>query len=449
MVTLLHLADLHLDTPFKGLAETDEALATRLRDATLNALDRAVAFALEQKLSGRLDAVTFGGDIFDETAPSLRARMRFGEALKTLCREGIPCFIIAGNHDPIDDPSLWRRHVSLPEGCTLFDAEWGAGVIEKEGAPACTVVGRSFSQALNLAHPLADLEAHAAALEAAPLRVGLLHCDAGGTMSEMNGYAPVSVGDLARAPVDAWLLGHIHKRSEKPLHDRPLVIYPGNPQGRDINEAGPKGGLLVHLEPGRAPKTEFVPFGSILWERVEVAVSECAGDTAVTEAIRDALQTRLDEASRTGAEGLIARVTLAGRPELSTWRLLQSPETLDEIRKNAAGATETPFLVIEQLESRAQAPLPPREELREREDLLGDFLRVLDQAREAPESGARRAVEEALSAFSKNADAREFGGIPGPEMPLEELLDAAEKIALTLLWDEEDALASEEEPVQS
>ena len=82
-----------------------------------------------------------------------------------------------------------------------------------------------------------------------------------------------------------------------------------------------------------------------------------------------------------------------------TWRLLQSPETLDETGRTLPPPTETPFLVIEQLESRAQAPLPPREELREREDLLGDFLRVLDQAREAPESGARRAVEEALSAF--------------------------------------------------
>ncbi|NLC59615.1 MAG: DNA repair exonuclease [Armatimonadetes bacterium] len=449
MVTLLHLADLHLDTPFKGLAETDEALAIRLRDATLNALDRAVAFALEQRQRGRLDAVTFGGDIFDATAPSLRARMRFGEALKMLCREGISCFIIGGNHDPIDDFSLWRRHVSLPEGCTLFDAEWGAGVIEKDGAPACTVVGRSFSQALSAVNPLTGLEERAAALDATPLRVGLLHCDAGGSMSGENGYAPVSVGDLARAPVKAWLLGHIHKRSEKPLHARPLVVYPGNPQGRDINEAGPKGGLLVHLEPGRDPQTEFVPFGSILWARVEVAVSECADDIAVTEAIHDALQTRLDEAARAGAEGLIARVTLAGRPELSTWRLLQRPETLEEIRKNAAGAMETPFLVIEQLESRVQAPLPPREELLARDDLLGDFLRVLDQARANPESDARSEVEKVLGAFSKIPGAREFGGIPGPEMSLEELLNAAESVALTLLWDEEDALASEEVPVQS
>lgn len=443
MVTLFHLADLHLDTPFKGLSETNEALAIRLRDATLDALDRAVAFAVERRQQGRLDAVTFGGDIFDEAAPSLRARLRFSQALACLCEEGIPCFVVAGNHDPIDDPLLWHRHVSLPEGCTLFGAEWDVAMLEQNGIPACAVAGRSYGRAMNDGSPLDGLAARAAALASAPLRVGLLHCDAGGTKSEESGYAPVSVADLVDTQLDAWLLGHIHKRPETPYRDRPLITFPGNPQGRDINEAGIKGGLLVRLEPGSAPVTEFVPLGRVLWEHLSVSVAGCANDQEVVAAIRDALALAAGAGHSAGIEGLIARVTLTGRPELEVWRMLRRPETVAEIRQAAAVPAGTPFLVIEQVRVETKPPLPDRHELLSRDDLLSDFLRLVDEARGDPTGEVGEAVRSALAAFTKPAKA--FGGIDALGLPIPEVLNAAEEIALSLMWSEEDAVMGEDE----
>ena len=60
----LHLADLHLETVYGGRASTRE----RLREASLQAFERAVDFALAR----RLDALLIAGDAFDDPLLSRR-----------------------------------------------------------------------------------------------------------------------------------------------------------------------------------------------------------------------------------------------------------------------------------------------------------------------------------------------------------------------------------------
>lgn len=74
-------------------------------------------------------------------------------------------------------------------------------------APSVHFAGWSFPAATVTSSPVEDLvhEAYEGPT------IGLLHCEAGRAESR---YAPVGRDALARQPINAWLLGHIHASNE-------------------------------------------------------------------------------------------------------------------------------------------------------------------------------------------------------------------------------------------
>ena len=85
------------------------------------------------------------------------------------------------------------------------------------------------------------------------VNIALLHSNVGGRKGHEN-YAPCSLDDLRAAGMDYWALGHVHS-AEILCHD-PLVVYPGNIQGRHIGETGQKGVVSVAMGSGRASRRE-------------------------------------------------------------------------------------------------------------------------------------------------------------------------------------------------
>ena len=67
-----HLADLHLDTPFRGIAGINGELQAALADASLNAWDNAVDICLRDQV----DFVLIAGDVYEHDEASVRAQLR-------------------------------------------------------------------------------------------------------------------------------------------------------------------------------------------------------------------------------------------------------------------------------------------------------------------------------------------------------------------------------------
>jgi len=438
-VRILHVADLHLDTPFRGLGEVNSLLAGQLRDATLDVLDRLVARALKEAGAGRLDAVTFGGDLFDSSLPSLRARRRLSDALQTMCKAGITCILVTGNHDPHDEADFWQKQVVLPEGAHLFSASWDRLPLKRDGKTVGWVVGRSFSRDQDNANPLEGFPPLPRVAEQVPI-VGLLHCDVGGSRTEDTGYAPVPLSELIRTSCDAWLLGHIHQAPEKPLCEKPFIDYPGNPQGRDISETGIKGGFLVEVEAGRQATVEKVPLASIIWLRQEFQVEKATGDVELATAVRKELEDQRAVMEGSQFRGLIARAVLKGRARTVTlWRRFSDPNLLHEIQQEAEAPDKKPFLVVERLEAEVRPPMPPREQLLLRDDFIPDLLELLDQARNNLRAAAGGAVEQALQPLDRALGSAE-ADIRADDP---DLVNRVEQIILGHLWDEDEASPEE------
>ena len=91
----IHCADLHIDTPFKGISEMDPELQKVLYQSTFQSFNNIVNLAIEEKV----DSVVIAGDIYDSEHASLQAQMSFRDNLNRLDEAGIRAFIAYGNHE--------------------------------------------------------------------------------------------------------------------------------------------------------------------------------------------------------------------------------------------------------------------------------------------------------------------------------------------------------------
>lgn len=279
---LLHLADLHLDSAYGGGAE----LRSRLRLATLEAFAAAVQFALREDL----DAVLIAGDAFDDGSLGYESRAAFRRGLTQLVEGEVEVVYVTGNHDP-GGPASSARRLGVGPGAAAnsplsrvrvaLDGEPVAHRLERRGQP--------FAHVVCAGHGHGRVTEDLAARFARPAPDGLpavavLHTQVSTARGAAGHepYAPSSGPGLDASGFDYWALGHVHVRG-RATPDAP-AWYPGNLQGRNGRESGPKGGLLAELDgSGLTGPPRFVPFGPV--EFVSLELEPLAGGTPSPEAV--------------------------------------------------------------------------------------------------------------------------------------------------------------------
>jgi exonuclease SbcD len=333
----VHAADLHLDTPFRGLERLADWLSPVLADATLRTWDRLV----EATIARGADFLVLAGDVFDHTTPTLRAQFRIRDGLDRLAEAGIPVFWAHGNHDPyatLDTNMEWPSNlVRFPPGKAHTHP------VIRHGETLCTVSGISY--------PTRAVHDNYAALltrpSEAPWAVAVLHGNVGGQPGHDN-YAPASLSDLARQGFDYWALGHIHQHLA--LANEPWVIYPGNLQGRHPRETGRKGAVLVEVDAGGTARPVFLPLNVVRWEVVTVDVTGLDHVDGVADRAERALR---DIHLDSDEEGLLARLFLTGRTPLAAHDI---PD-LDTVAERLSDATQaTPFQFVESIQPHWRPP---------------------------------------------------------------------------------------------
>lgn len=256
-IRFLHTADLHLDSPFKGIAAAGQEQLARLQQSTFTAFDRFIAYAVREQP----DFILIVGDIYDGEDRSLRAQIRFRQGMQRLADARIPVFLSYGNHDHLS--GSWTR-VSLPENVHIF-----AGDVEEKILTVrdeeISIHGFSYPKR-HVTEPVIDFYPES---DRDRIHIGMLHGSADGESAHAV-YAPFTVEQLKQKKYDYWALGHIHKRST--LAEHPPVVYPGNLQGRHRNEEGAKGFYDVRLSRGDCT-LQFVETSDIQFVSITVSCS--------------------------------------------------------------------------------------------------------------------------------------------------------------------------------
>ena len=300
----VHTADIHLDSPLRSLALRDPALSELIGGATRLAFERTIDLCLDEQV----DALMIAGDLYDGDQTSMKTALFLAAQLRRLDESGIRAFIVRGNHDA---ESRITRELLLPEGVKVFGGRGEAVELERpRGEIPVVVHGISFAKP----HAPKSLVSKFKARIEGALNVGLLHTSLGGS-AQHDDYAPCSVAELVDTGFDYWCLGHIHKRE---VHSRePFIVMPGMPQGRDINEAGPKSVTLVTVGNDGSVESRPYPTSIAQFERLEVDLTGIQDWRDMVERVGANLKQTRDTVD---VEHMVVRLTLKGRTDLA-WRL--------------------------------------------------------------------------------------------------------------------------------
>lgn len=332
MFRFIHCADLHLDSPLRGLSLPGDA-PELVRSATRRALENLVDLCLAEEAA----FVLIAGDIFDGDWEDYSTGLFFNRCMSRLRRGGVPVVLIRGNHDAA---SVITRHLTPPDNVRELPTDRPGTVLLEEWRVA--VHGQGFASR----SVVDDLARGYPDPVPGYFNIGLLHTSADGREGH-EPYAPCQLGELVAKGYDYWALGHIH--AQEILHERPHVVFPGNLQGRHIREPGARGCMLVTVEDG-AVRAEHRALDVLRWYVCDI---DLTGVSAPDELVQRATAAFESLCDANPGYPLAVRVTFRGRTSLHA-EMLSDRERFRREAENAAGIAAPDRLWIEKVVYRTE-----------------------------------------------------------------------------------------------
>jgi exonuclease SbcD len=368
--TFLHIADVHLDTPFQT---KKKELRFFLREAIRATFQAAVDLAL----SKGVDAVLIAGDLFDNNTLSFATERFILEQMQKLNEAHIAVFYAPGNHDP--SRSMNRLgSMKWPENVKIFHKRIPVTypVYNREGHIVAVVSGAGHEhnrEGENLVKRFPQAQ------DKGIPHVGLVHALVTGATGEEEHerYAPCTMDDLLDKGYIYWALGHIHSKAE--LSHTPLVVYPGNIVGRHFREQGLKGAYLVEIDDTGEVRSTFHSLAPVRWILFSIK------DISKAETLEDLQETMYGsiiqqlEGEKDAGE-VLARISLEGPSPL--YRELRSEENVDTLKEDLS--IELGFRHLEIVVSQVTRPVIP-DDYKGQPHVLGTALDILEMAKTDPD----------------------------------------------------------------
>lgn len=260
----LHIADVHLDSPFLGLSFLPSELFCQIKNAIQLSFEKAVNFAIDNDV----DLVLLAGDTFDSIHPTPQSKIFFANQIKRLVDRQIQVVMVLGNHDysQIDDlllnESPYFKIIGSNEQIEQVD-------FMTKSQYKYRVVGFSYQHN----HITEDIIAKYPPKSTSIYTIGLAHAGMKQSSVDQNNYAPFTLNEVKNLNYDYFALGHIHLRQV--LSQEPWIVYSGNLQGRHVNEKDAKGFYFGQVdEQSQNTQLQFIDVSPIVWQTVDLTLDE-------------------------------------------------------------------------------------------------------------------------------------------------------------------------------
>ncbi len=309
----IHTADIHLDSPLKGLSSYPDAPAARLRTATRDAFRNLVNSAINEQV----DFMVIAGDVYDGDWKDFNTGLFFIRQMGRLRQAGIPVYLLYGNHDA---ESEMTRGLALPENVHVFPSRKAETFRIDELKVA--LHGRSFKVAATTENLLPGYPEPVAGW----LNIGVLHTALEGNTAHPK-YAPCSLTELKTKGYQYWALGHVHEHWIQ--RGNATIAYPGNLQGRHIGELGARGALLVTAEDGEINEVDRLEVDVVRWHALEIDISPVVDMRSAVRLAGHAME-RLLEATVADLP-LAVRVVFKGRSAAHAELIMDEGQLRQEI----------------------------------------------------------------------------------------------------------------------
>jgi DNA repair exonuclease SbcCD nuclease subunit len=357
-VKIVHAADLHIDSPLRGLDRYEGAPVERIRNATRAAVENLVQLCLDEK--ARL--LLIAGDVYDGAWRDFKTGLYFAKQMSRLRLAGVRVVMVRGNHDA---ESTVHKHLKLPDNVVELSPDKAETRVFDELGVA--VHGQSYGQR----EVTTDLSLGYPAAVPGLVNFGLLHTAASGREGHLP-YAPCAVETLRQKGYDYWALGHVHAREV--LSTEPWIVFSGNLQGRHARETGAKGATLITVEDGRISAVEARALDVVRWAQLEVDI----GGAADADEVLARVAAALSAASAEAGDGrlLAARLTVAGSGGAHATLVGDSERWEAELRRLGSECGDGESVWLEKIRFATRAPIDAAA-LAARQDAVGEVVRAL------------------------------------------------------------------------
>jgi len=317
MFKFIHAADVHLDSPLRGLSKYESAPAESIRNACRKAFENLVDLAIEEKVA----FVLLAGDLYDGEWKDYSTGIFLSRQMGRLGKNDIPVFAVAGNHDAAN---RMTKALDVPANMKILSSR----KVETIRLDNCSVAihGRSFGTQ----HVDKNIVVEFGSAEKGMFNIGFLHTSLDGREGHAP-YAPCKIDDLRSKGYQYWALGHVHKQEF--VSKEPHIVFPGCIQGRHIRETGPKGCVLVTVEDGSVSEIETCPLDVMRWVYSHIDLTDASD---MPEALERTRMSIANERASTEGRPIAMRIRFEGGTAISN-EMAAYPERFEQ-RIKALGA---------------------------------------------------------------------------------------------------------------
>ncbi|HDR14507.1 MAG TPA: DNA repair exonuclease [Desulfobacteraceae bacterium] len=386
MFKFIHAADVHLDSPLRGLSRYESAPVESLRNACRKAFENLVDLAIEEQVA----FVLLAGDLYDGDWKDYSTGIFLSRQVGRLGKNDIRIFAVAGNHDAAN---RMTRALDTPGNMKMFSSSRVETVRLNDWDVA--IHGRSFGT--QKVHT--NLAAEFGAAEKGMFNIGLLHTSLDGREGHAP-YAPCTPEDLRSKGYQYWALGHVHKQEF--VSEDPHIVFPGCIQGRHVRETGAKGCVLVTVEDGSVRETETCSLDVLRWVSCSVDLTDAPDMTEVLELARISISNEIASAD---GRPVAMRIHFEGSTPISN-TLSAYPERFEQRIKALGAEIAGDDLWIERVEIGTVGKLDLKTILAEG----GAFGKLLEDINATPaDSDEITGLEEVIAGIRQKIPPEAFG----------------------------------------
>jgi|Deesub1362A_J573_1020465.scaffolds.fasta_scaffold01375_5 DNA repair exonuclease SbcCD nuclease subunit len=262
-VRVLHISDIHLESPFKSLGPKGRERRLELKENFEEVLNKADEFDV--------DAVLIAGDLYEANYSTRDLGNFMSRCFRYL---NVPVVIAPGNHDPYTKNSLYSL-VKWPDNVHIFKENFFECLVLDERVVIYGIANTGFNDNIN---HLSTLK-----VDAELPTIGIMHgsyLPYSSLLPESNeACLPFTEDDLMNSKLNYLALGHYHKYAEIKIDGVIRGVYPGTLEPLNFDEIGERNAVIVEIGKDGI-KIEKIPTGVRNYEILEIDCSSasCAAD---------------------------------------------------------------------------------------------------------------------------------------------------------------------------
>ncbi len=255
----VHIADVHLDTPFKTISDrADIGIERRLEQR--EALKKVINYIKENNI----EYLFISGDLYDQEYIRESSISFLNDLFKQIPNTNI--YIAPGNHDPYLKNSFYATY-AWTDNVKIF-----TNTVEKVENNEVNIYGYGFNSFEMDNNQLENINID----DEDKVNILITH----GDLNDSK-YNPIKLNDLKQKGFDYVALGHIHKRD-----DNTNIVYPGSLISLGFDELGEHGMIVGEIENKELNK-KFIKVDEREFVEYELDVSNILSEEELIEKINN------------------------------------------------------------------------------------------------------------------------------------------------------------------